>query len=460
MRNRILIVDPVATNKIMLKAKLRQTQYDFSHAADCDEALEILNSKPVKLIIATLDHLSISAKDFCTLLKSDPTINRIPIILIGGQENCDNKIDCLRSGADECFPPKVDRRVLVARARSLIRSFVESEELQMRDGTQRALGFREDIAHFEKREPVLFVGEQTGFQNLSGNSVVQRNTELSYVEPGHVFTHLSASNSQTAFVVNVRADDAQSTMDVLSELRSRKSTWRSVRIALIPEDRPDLAAWALELGANEVVNADASGDEIWLRLSRQIQQKSRIDRLRKTLKSGAQAAVIDDLTGAYNRRYALSHLLNTAQRAKENGEEFSIMVVDIDHFKSVNDRFGHRTGDVVLRQFFERISSNVRAIDLVARIGGEEFLIILPNCKIADAKIAAERLRLAVQKHLFDISEMDITIPVTASFGVAQGNLRCEKETVEDLIARADSAMYSSKNNGRDQVSICTKFVA
>lgn len=159
------------------------------------------------------------------------------------------------------------------------------------------------------------------------------------------------------------------------------------------------------------------------------------------LSSTRLVAYVDALTGLPNRRYA-EELLRGAERSHE---PFALVLFDIDHFKQINDRFGHSVGDVVLREVARVVSLEVRGRHDVARWGGEEFVLILPGADVWSAQLLAERVRRAIAAHVFEGG-----LRVTASFGVASS----EPGGVDALVQRADTAMYISKDQGRDRVTI------
>jgi diguanylate cyclase (GGDEF)-like protein len=154
----------------------------------------------------------------------------------------------------------------------------------------------------------------------------------------------------------------------------------------------------------------------------------------------------DPLTGAINRRQAMAILDQQVALRRESGIPFSLIMADIDHFKRVNDCFGHATGDAALKAFEACLESKSRGSDIVARIGGEEFLIILPNLDIAHAHRIAERLRKSVARITFAEQE---TLQLTASFGVVEVE---PDESPDHLLARVDAALYRAKRLGRDRV--------
>jgi len=211
----------------------------------------------------------------------------------------------------------------------------------------------------------------------------------------------------------------------------------------------------LDLGADDVVFSDVTADELALRARALIAHKLKQDRLRDQVRNGLLAAVTDPLTGLYNRRYAQTHLQRIADQAYSSGREYAVMVVDIDHFKLINDNYGHRTGDDILCQLAERLRRNCRAIDLLARIGGEEFLVAMPNTTTERAHQAAERMRELVNNTPFTPSSTAKPLNVTISVGVAVDDLEHARKTaLESVFDRADAALYKSKAAGRNMVSI------
>ena len=146
----------------------------------------------------------------------------------------------------------------------------------------------------------------------------------------------------------------------------------------------------------------------------------------------------------------LAHLAELLARMPEGGTGTAVMMFDIDHFKQVNDRWGHPAGDDVLRELSERTLRQVRSVDLAARIGGEEFVVVMPETNLAGAAVVADRLRLAVADQPFTLQGYDQKLPVTVSIGVAVTN--SSSESLEALLKRADDALYAAKNGGRNRV--------
>jgi diguanylate cyclase (GGDEF)-like protein len=156
----------------------------------------------------------------------------------------------------------------------------------------------------------------------------------------------------------------------------------------------------------------------------------------------------DPLTSVYNRRYFIEKLEGEFHCVQEqDGGTFSVALLDIDHFKRINDCFGHHAGDIVLIKLTQTIHNRIRKIDCLARWGGEEFIILFPHTKLAEAKLLIEELRNSISK-----MDTSISSRITVSIGVAE---YCAGETVDSIIQRADNMMYKAKNAGRNCVRSC-----
>ncbi len=163
----------------------------------------------------------------------------------------------------------------------------------------------------------------------------------------------------------------------------------------------------------------------------------------------AEAALRDPLTGVRNRREFEHRLHEELARKDRTRSELSLVMLDVDHFKVINDSYGHPEGDAVLKEIASRLVATLRLQDIVARYGGEEFAILLPECDDAHGQMVAERLRRAIADHPFPISHGQGIIDVTASLGISAAR---ENESASELIRRVDAALYRAKGLGRDRV--------
>jgi two-component system cell cycle response regulator len=224
---------------------------------------------------------------------------------------------------------------------------------------------------------------------------------------------------------------------------------------MLPAGARDLAAMALDLGASDLIEAGADASEVALRLRIQCSRKYQADRLRDSLESRLRLAMVDPLTGLHNRRYAMAHLGRIAERATLSGQSFAVMILDLDRFKSINDTHGHAAGDAVLIEVAARLGEVLRPSDLLARIGGEEFLVVLPEADLARASTVAERLRRIIGETPVPLPHDGKAIPVTSSIGLAIGNAPTTAGLgVDALMHSADMALLYAKQDGRNQVIV------
>ncbi|MCD8568060.1 MAG: diguanylate cyclase [Geovibrio sp.] len=198
-------------------------------------------------------------------------------------------------------------------------------------------------------------------------------------------------------------------------------------------------------GVNDFFHKPFDVEEFYLRLRAHLLNKILLDDMEKTNKLLQLQAITDGLTGIYNRRYFYETLSKEDSRFRRTKESYSVILFDIDHFKRINDRFGHILGDEVIREIASIARSLTRDSDSVARYGGEEFIILLPETDCNGAYTLAEKLRKTTESTVFK----GISTRITSSFGVA-----CISETrcSEKLVNLADERLYQAKNMGRNLV--------
>lgn len=200
----------------------------------------------------------------------------------------------------------------------------------------------------------------------------------------------------------------------------------------------------LRIGGDDYITKPFAVEELLARIRVIIQR----------MDSFHELSMRDELTNAFNRRYFNERLEEEIHRVERSGRPFSIAFLDIDHFKEINDNYGHGTGDFVLEKFVQFLQSRLRKTDLVARIGGEEFVLLLPDINSGTAYLLVERLRKSLEETRFSCVDNGaaVDIGITVSAGISC----CPEhgETSKDLISRADKAMYNAKNSGRNTIKI------
>ena len=212
----------------------------------------------------------------------------------------------------------------------------------------------------------------------------------------------------------------------------------------------------LQTGGDDYITKPYEVSELLARISVHIRLKETQDQLKQLLdeknqliKQFENLSLHDGLTGIYNRRYLEEYLERAFEECKRYGMALSVTMMDIDHFKKVNDTYGHQMGDKVLEKFARRIEGKVRRADMLARYGGEEFAVVSKNTDIDGAVVLADKLRIAVQEKPFEVDGRNISL--TVSFGVAGMQPGTETDATQ-LLRDADIMLYKAKGAGRNRV--------
>ena len=267
-------------------------------------------------------------------------------------------------------------------------------------------------------------------------------------DPNHALFRAADSNFDLLIVsLGLENFDA---LRLCSQLRSLERTRNIPILAITEPDNNARMVRGLEIGVNDFLLRPIDKNELLARVRSQVRKRRYTERLRDNVQLSIEMAITDALTGLFNRRYMESHLATLVEQAASRGKPLTVMVVDIDYFKAINDSHGHDAGDDVLRDFALRIKRSIRGIDLACRYGGEEFVLVMPETDMAVAAMVAERLRRRIAAEPFAIQQGSRVVPVTISIGIAA--LRGKDDTAASVLKRADQALYRAKRDGRNRV--------
>jgi two-component system cell cycle response regulator len=449
MSARILVVDDIESNVRLLEAKLSAEYYDVLTAYDGPTALAMAASEQPDIVLLDVMMPGMDGFSVCRRLKDDPATRHIPVVLVTALDGRADRVAGLEAGADDFLTKPIDDVMLFARVRSLTRLKSVIDELRDREASGRRMGV---IAGAANRlggsgGRILIVDDnERQAQRVCAELSVEHRPVIE-TEPDKA--QLTARGPVDLVIVNANAK-AFDGLRLAAQLRSDEAT-RSLPILAVADldDRPRVIK-ALEIGVNDVLARPIDPGELAARVRTQIRRKRYTDYLRSNLDHSLELAVTDQLTGLHNRRYMVGQLDALMRRAAQGGDPVSVLVIDIDHFKKVNDSFGHDVGDEVLREFAVRLASNVRAIDLPVRHGGEEFVVVMPDTELEDARRIAERIRLHVAGAPFRVMDGKELLSVTISVGVAASI--GGRDTSQALVKRADEAVYEAKSQGRNRV--------
>ena len=235
----------------------------------------------------------------------------------------------------------------------------------------------------------------------------------------------------------------------LGMMKSRPDLQDTPVIMLTGREDRELKIKGLEQGASDYITKPFDAEELVARVKVHLKIKNLQDDLKRTNELLLELSNTDHLTGLFNRRYLMDALAKEVQRSMRKGGNLSLIILDIDHFKMVNDQYGHLQGDLVLQKVAQLLQKELRNYDIAARYGGEEFVAVLPDAALEEAVFVANRMRTSVQSTKFsgELAQTSLTI----SLGVAQFSKEVCK-TEDEFIKLADDALYRAKANGRNRV--------
>lgn len=448
MSARILVVDDVDVNVRLLEAKLTLEYYDVLTCNDGSTALAMAAEAQPDLVLLDVMMPGMDGFETCRRLKAQVETRHIPVVLVTALDGREDRIRGLEAGADDFLTKPIDDVVLFARVRSLTRLKQIMDELREREESSRRLGVDADgVARMRSEGGRILIVDDDALQadkiasELSGDHriTIESNPEAALAV---------AKGPLDLIIVNVAAQSFDG-LRIVAQAKSGDARRAPVLAVVDPSERSRMIK-ALELGAADVLARPVDSEELAARARTQIRRKRYTDFLRHKLDSSLEMAVTDALTGLHNRRYMTSQLQALVGRASHGGASVAVLVMDIDHFKAVNDGFGHDAGDEVLVEFAVRLATNVRAVDLPCRMGGEEFVVVMPGASLEAAESVAERIRRDVAAAPFRVLGGREQLTVTISIGVAATT--GQGDTPESLLKRADEGVYEAKAKGRNLV--------
>ncbi len=457
MSGTILIVDDMAINRMILEAKLTEAYFDVLQAESGKEALaKVVECQPDLVLLDVLMD-DMDGFTVCRKIKDNPETAHIPVVMVTALTNQQDRLRGLESGADDFLTKPINDLALLSRVRNLLRAKFMFDELRLRDSTSRALGLDDydpgRSLDLEGGSAVLVPGSAEAGRQWVRILGMQRDFTWTEMTDGKAVLDLRPEELPDVFMVHAKLAGGGDGLRLVSHLHSRPMTRHCGIILVVPEGQQETAAKGLDIGASDYLYEPLDPPETIMRIKGQIRRKHISDRLRANVNDTLRLAVQDPLTGLYNRRYALQHLARISEKARRSGKSFTVMLLDIDKFKRINDQFGHAAGDHVLCEFAHRLQENLRGVDLVSRIGGEEFLVAMPETNESQARRAAERLRRIIGQTPFDLPPpANCALHVTVSIGVVMGN--AHSQDIDLLLRHADEALYASKNDGRDMVTL------
>jgi len=457
---RVLIVDDEAAVTGVLSAQLRNAGWEPRQASGGEEALRMVDEDPPEVILMDVLMPGLSGYEATRRLKQDPRTASIPVILLTGLSGIDDKLDGLNAGADEFLSKPVSMAELIVRLRTMVRLRRFEEELRLRAGAGAAApastpasppaapGAEGPEAPARPARVLILQPEGSRGSPLP-DLLKDMGHQWEVTVPGQLRSRAGREGAADLIVLDEGLFNADG-LQACVRLRSSEPTSRTPLLVIGGHDDAEGRIRFLSAGVEDVLSPPLDPRELQARVARLLRQKSHLDQLQLRYETALLASNRDGLTGLFNHAY-FKHLLDLeVKRSLRQRHPTSLLMLDIDGFKSLNDSLGHAGGDAILEEVGRRILASVREIDIAARYGGEEFAVVLPYTGIEGAIVAAERIRKALAAERFEAGSPQQRVPVTASIGAASCPTHANR--AEDLIVTADSLLYRAKGEGKNRV--------
>ena len=447
MPGRILVADSTVNNRIALSAVLNSEYFETICVDDANSVSRaVLKQKPDVILMATYlgrdDGYLIAKK-----LKLNAFSAHIPVVLYAP---CAEQIDwgkALVNLVDDVQIYPKNEATLISRLRLLYRQKIELDSLKTHANAADQFGFNDITVELPSqrlvKSKVAIIHHRTQTTDFAINPLIGNNYMLS--------SDCKPINIQKGTdLIVLQSADAQCRL--VSDFQSHANTKNIPILALVDKPAKSQFKRLYELGAQECLFSSAPSQQINTRIQSLIASNQHKLALRSLLNERVKEAYFDPLTGLYNRRHAQQYLSRCFQQSQKGHTSLVALMLDIDNFKLVNDTLGHIAGDTILQEISSRLSENLRRVDMVARMGGEEFLIILPNTPMKRALEIAERLRLLIEENPFKTNPKTPEQHVTISIGISKRSKH--HHYASDLINSADQALYKAKELGRNRIYI------
>lgn len=451
MSARVLVVDDILPNVKLLEAKLTSEYYDVITATNGEEALLRVEQDNPDLILLDVMMPGMDGFEVCTRIKANPEHAHIPVVMVTALTDTEDKVRGLEAGADDFLTKPINDTALMARVRSLVRLKMTTDEWRVRENTATQLGVVDGASNVMTeavdKAKILMIEDKDFEERKIIETLKADDNEITTVYNGADLIAKVAEESFELLIISLNLDNEDG-LRLCSHLRSNERT-RTTPILMIGEEQDmERIAHGLEIGAHDYILRPVERSELKARVRTQIRRKRFQERLKSSYEISLSMALTDSLTSLYNRRYLEVHLEKLLEKNRQDRKSLAVLMIDIDLFKSVNDTYGHNVGDQILKIFAERLRESLRPTDLVARFGGEEFTVILPDVTKERAHMVAERLRRSIAQDPITCSTDDGCLKITTSIGGAM--IDFEPHTVQEALERADKMLYEAKEGGRN----------
>ncbi|HEX8417128.1 MAG TPA: PleD family two-component system response regulator [Methylobacterium sp.] len=452
MSARVLIVDDLFPNVKLLETKLSLEYFDVVAAMNGPDAIAICEQGLCDLVLLDVMMPGMDGFEVCRRLKNNPATAHLPVVMVTALDQPSDRLRGLDAGADDFLTKPIDDTALFTRVRSLVRLKAVTDELRSRAMASREFGIGDPLAiataETGQNANLLLVDDRASSAERLATALSQHHTVTIETDPHKALVMATEGTFELALVsLDLKDFDG---LRLCSQLRSLDRTRNTPVIMIAEEHDRARVIRGLDFGVHDYLMRPVDRNELVARVRTQVRRRRFSEVLRGAVQASMELAITDGLTGLHNRRYLDSHLGALFAEAVLKQRPVAALMLDIDRFKTINDTFGHEAGDEVLKAFADRIRTHTRGIDIVARYGGEEIVIILPDAGVEGAHTIAERIRERIEAVPFSIQRDTREVSVTVSIGVA--GRHADDAGPADMLKRADIALYRAKDSGRNRV--------
>jgi two-component system cell cycle response regulator len=453
-KKKILIVDDDPTSLKILESMLPADRYNVVKASSGEEALESAFDQPPDLILLDIMMPGIDGYEVTRKIKKDIRTKDVPIIIITSLDEAESKVKGMEEGAEELLSKPVHSTELLARISSMLRLKEYRDQLKIRTLSGKSFGImpkqQEEVQIKEEEMPRILVVEDTEVDaKIIENALEGEPFRLSKVNNGNEVFSLVNQEKTDLILLDILLPD----MDGFEICRRLKKEHKDIQVVIVTcLDDLESKIKGVELGADDFLVKPIIGRELKARIKTLLEKKVHLDSLRTHYQEALGRSQLDWLTGLYNHGYFQQFLGYELKRSLDQGFPVSLIMIDVDNFKSYNDTLGHSAGDAILREMGQLVRNTIREVDFAARYGGEEFAVVLPYVNRENAMIVAERIHKSLTSHEFFHDESIKLENPTVSMGIAV--FPEEASNKADLIIQADSMLYLAKKNGKNQYRI------
>jgi len=454
-KKKVLIADDSPVALASLEKILSPVLFQTIRATNGKEALDRAVCELPDLILLDVMMPELNGFEVARTLKEDSRTHSIPIIMVTALSDPENEQTGREAGAEEYLAKPVRPQELIARANSLIALRQYRDQLTIRNHSQWSfiVDKHSDDAGPEpqKEQPlVLLVEDNESDAELVRYFLKDLPLQLQRLSNGEEAVELCQTGRVDLMLLDILLPGLNG-FEVCRRVKgSDKGKDLPIVVITCLEDM-DSRLKCLELHADDFLVKPIIGRELQARVKILLEKKSQLDRLRSHYEEALNSAIVDWLTGLYNHGYFKKFLDLEIKKSLRQRYPVTLIMIDIDNFKAVNDAYGHPTGDLILQELAQVVRKSVREVDLVARYGGDEFAVVLPYSDGHRALRVAHRIDQAIKTHGFSPKASAPKNRLTVSMGVA--GYPEDAVHVDELIHSADQKLYTAKTKGKNQIS-------